>query len=229
MIKVYARQVPPEYQESPLFYSDWDENVFVFGNRDYKQRAETLDNIRQALEEIADEWENINNHGHGYYNSWIDALNDLFPARDDGREYNRAERLELAKLAAQYEWASSDTENNILCRVLELITGRAWECATIRGYCQGDWQEIIYPATYGRDWLEAFETEYFNTGTEWTIHDDETPPESPESITGYNAYCLGWNDEKIRAEIAEYANVSPDDVVLYEFTGWTRAAAYREV
>lgn len=56
MTKIYAKQVPPEYQESPLFYGDWPENVFVFGNRHYNQHAERLEEIRAALEEIADVW-----------------------------------------------------------------------------------------------------------------------------------------------------------------------------
>lgn len=223
MTKIYAKQVPPEYQESPLFNGcdDWPENVFVFGNRHYNQHAETLDNIRRALEDIADEWENINDHGRGYYDSWINALNDLFPARDDGREYNRAERLELAKLAAQYEWAGSDAENDILCRVLELITGRAWEAATICGCSQGDWQEIIYPAEYGRDWLEAFETEYFNTGDEWRV-------DTGDGCEIY-VYTHSWRDDEKRAEIADAIGCDPGDVILYAFTGWSRTAEYEEV
>ena len=34
-MKVYARQIAPEYQESPLFLGDefWPENVLVYGNR----------------------------------------------------------------------------------------------------------------------------------------------------------------------------------------------------
>ncbi len=228
MNKVYARQVPPEYQESPLFFDEWPENVFVFGNRDYTPHAERLEEIRAALAEISDVWEEINDGGRGWYSSWRDALNDLLPPDDAGREYTRAERLELAKLAAQWEWCDSGAENDILRRVLELITGQGWSADTIRGCCQGEWQDIIYPAKYGREWLAAFETEYFNTGTEWIIHDDETPPECPEDINGYSVYCLGWSAEKIRAEIAEYENVSPENVVLYEFTGWSRCASYSE-
>lgn len=220
MNKIIAKQVPPEYQESPLFHCDWPENVFVFGNRHYNQHAERLEELRAALEEIAEEWENINNHGRGYYNSWIDALNNLFPARDDGREYTRAERLELARLAREYCECSSNDENAYLCVVLEFITGREWNAATIRGRCQGDWQEIIYPAEYGRDWLEAFETEYFNTGTEWIIDPDGD---------AYSIYCTGWNNDLIRAEIAAAAGCDPGDIVLYTFTGWSRTGEYEEV
>lgn len=35
-MKIYAKQVPPEYQESPLFLEEYDlENLYIFGNRNY--------------------------------------------------------------------------------------------------------------------------------------------------------------------------------------------------
>ena len=227
--KIYARQVPPEYQESPLQLCDeWPENVYVFGNRHFIERAEGLQGIRDGLQDIAEEWENINNHGRGYYDTWIDALNNLFPARDDGREYNRAERLELAKLAEEYAHSLSwsDAEIRVICRALELITGEEYTDAVIRGCCQGDWQNIIYPASYGEEFREAFETEYFNTGTEWIIHDDDDAPEDPEEINGYSMYCYSYDP---RAEIAAEAGTDPADVILYEFNGYARRAEWMAV
>lgn len=219
-MKLYAKQVPPEYQESPLFYGDWPEDVFVFGNRSFNQRAERLEEIRAALQELADEWENLNEGGSGYYSSWQDALADILPPDATRSEYTRAERLELAKLAAQFEWCNSSAENDILCRVLELITGQEWTAGTIRGCCQGDWQEIIYPAEYGREWLAAFEAEYFNTGTEWTIDPDGE---------AYSLYVTGWSDDDARQEIADAHGCEPRDVILLKFTGWSRSASYEEV
>ena len=227
---IYAKQVPPEYQESPLFYDgSWPDNVYVFGNSHFNTHAERLEEIRAALQELADLWEDLTSGTPQYYNSWIETLNDILPPDNARGEYTRAERLELAKLAAQFEWCSSSVENSILCRVLELITGQEWTAGTIRGCCQGDWQEIIYPAEYGREWLRAFETEYFNTGTEWIIHDEDFTPGDPSEISGYSVYCLGWNNDLIRAEIAEYSGARPEDIILYSFNGWARSASYEEV
>ncbi len=58
-----------------------------------------------------------------------------------------------------------------------------------------------------------FETGYFNTGTEWIIHDEDYIPEAPEDICGYSMYCYTDNPAK---EIAESEGVSADDVVLYK-------------
>lgn len=221
-MKIYARQIAPEYQESPLYtFDEWPENVFVFGNRHLQQHTGRLEDIKQALEDISDVC-----NGWSCYSKLIDVI----PARDDGREYTRPERLELARLAKNYtEYSNcSDDENAILCDVLELITGQKYEYTEIRGCCQRDWQNIIYPAEYGREWLEQFETEYFNTGSEWIIHDDETPPECPEDIYGYSIYCCSWNTDGIKKEISDAAGGNPDDVILYEFTGYARIACYSE-
>ena len=228
-MRIYAKQVPPEYQESPLFFEgSWPEKVYVFGNRRFNQHADDLEIVRRGLEEAAGEWDALQ-IGHGWYNSWIDVLADYLAPWDTRGEYTRAERLKWADLCAQYCEARSADENDILCDALELITGEKWANGTIRGCCQGDWQEIIYPAEYGREWLQSFETEYFNTGTEWISHDEDYTPEDPEEISGYSVYCLGWNEDLIRAEIAEFSGARPEDITLYSFSGWCRSASYTEV
>lgn len=216
-MKIYAKQVPPEYQESPLEFCDWPENVYVFGNRHFTDRAGRLEDIKQALADIYD-----------ICNGWscYSKLSDVMPARDDGREYTRDERLTLARLAANHAECSynSDDECALLCDVLELITGQKYDYTTIRGCCQGDWQEIIYPAEYGREWLRDFETEYFNTGAEWRISEG-----TPDSDDNYYFYSHSWSDDGTRDEIAAAAGVDPGDVILYTFTGWSKTPEYREV
>lgn len=209
-MKIYAKQVPPEYQKSPLDMDEWPENVFVFGNRYFTAHAERLEDTKQALEDIYDVC-----NGWSHYSK----LADVMPTRDDGREYTRDERLTLARLAQNYAEYSynSDDENALLCAALELITGQEYDYATIRGCCQGDWQNVIYPVEYGREWLCDFETEYFNTGTEWIVDD------------GMCVYAHGWRDDDIRAEIAEAVNVAPENIVLCKFTGWRQTAEYTEV
>lgn len=223
-MKVYAKQIPPEYQESPLFMGDWPENVFVFGNKWLTDHAGRLEDIRRGLEDIAEEYERLQ---AGYYQNYSlsELLNNYLP-RDDRRDYTRAERLKMVQLANDHYFYtnSSDDESELLCDVLELITGQKYDYATIRGCCQGDWQDIIYPVEYGRDWLSDFETEYFNTGAEWRISEND-----PENDDCYYFYSHSWSDDGIRDEIAAAAGVDPGDVILYQFTGWSRSPEYMEV
>ena len=228
-MKIYARQVPPEYQESPLQMCDeWPENVYVFGNRQFIERAEGLQGIRDALEELAETWDDLQDGRHRYAWSWIEALDDLLPPGDTRKKYTRAERLELAKLAEEYahSYFWNDAEIRVILRVLEIVRGEEYTAATLRGCCQGDWQNIIYPASYGDAFRDAFETEYFNTGTEWIIHDGDDAPEDPEEIDGYAMYCYSYDP---RAEIAAETGTDPADVILYEFDGYTRRAEWKVV
>ena len=87
-IKIYARQVPPEYQESPLWVcEEFPENVFVFGNRHFVERTEGLQEIRDALEHIADEWEAMQ-AGTPYTNNLHAAIWYELP-RETGDGYTR--------------------------------------------------------------------------------------------------------------------------------------------
>ena len=122
-MKIYARQIAPEYQESPLFYDgSWPEKVYVFGNRHYNQHDEYLQNIRKAMEEAADEWDALQ-VGHGWYTSWIEVLEDILAPEGKRGEYSRAERLQWADICRRYCEARSSEENDILCEALELING----------------------------------------------------------------------------------------------------------
>lgn len=219
-MKIYAKQVPPEYQESPLFHGDefWPENVFVFGNRDFNQHADTLNDLKTALENIVEVFDDMQ-QGQGWTNDLSFAIHYELP-KEYRREYSRSERLKMVEFANEYCFAKSYEENDVLCKVLELITGKTWDNSTIRGCCQGDWQEIIFPAEYGREWLEHFETEYFNTGTEWIIDPDGD---------NISVYAYEWNNEGIRKELAAAVGVEPENIIMQAFSGWTKTAAYTEV
>lgn len=224
-MKIYAKQVPPVYQESPLFYGPefWPDDVFVFGNRDYKSHCEELDHIRAGMEDAANDLEDLQS-GNPYGYTWDGCLfADLTPDKTRGA-YTRAERLQWIDILNRYFTApNSTTENAILCEALGLIKGIGWEYDTIRGCCQGDWQEIIYPAEYGPDWLYTFENEYFNLGSEWTVYEDGNEEDN------FSMYCHEWNDDGLKKEIANAQGCTPEEVTLLKFTGWTRSAQYEEV
>lgn len=113
-----------------------------------------------------------------------------------------------------------DGEKRIL-RALHLVTGKRYEKRTIRGSCQSDWQDIYYPVDdYTRDMLDILETEYFNTGSEWIIDPDGD---------NFSVYAHGWNNELIRAELANAAGVTPEEITLLAFSGWKKTAVYEEV
>ena len=222
-MKIYAKQVTPEYQESPLFMEEWPENVYVFGNRHFQDRGgDYIENIKNSMYDAADELKALP-RGGSYYDSFIDILADLIPEAENKKDYSRADRLQWRALLLNFD-AGAISDDDAITAALELITGNEYECATIRGCCQGDWNNIIYPAEYGREWLENFEIEYFNTGDEWQISEG-----IPDGDDCYYFYSHAWNEDGIRAEIAAAAGGDPDDVILYVITGYTRTPEYKTV
>lgn len=221
-MKILAKQIPPEYQESPLFIEGfWPENVATFGNRDYKERTFPLfDKTREALfhynNGLLDWWDTFQ-CGNSYGETWEGILNDLVPPI--GREaYTRHERKNIwPELALRAD--SLKDQPRIMVEALELITGKKWATATIRGCCQGDWQEIIYPAEYGREWLNVFEIEYFNTGTEWQLDPDGD---------NISCYVTAWKTEDIKKELADAYGCKPEEITLLKFSGYTRSANWEE-
>lgn len=195
---IYARQIAPEWQESPIFLdSMFPENIVVTGNRDYISRTTAE------------------------YDRVLDTLESYAEVLESPREYGYFSR---------YGTGSSMDDKEIIARVLSLVTGQPWQWSIIRGCCQGDWQEVFYPVNeWSREALAAFEVEYFNTGSEWIIHDEENAPEGPEDISGYSCYIVASTEEGIRKELAEMAGCVPSDLVMWAFEGFTRIPEYKAV
>lgn len=239
-MKIYARQISPEYQESPLFFDEcFPDDIILTGNRDYNSHTTPeFDKIISDFDSMAGTWENDR-----FFFRWNGAGYDKIPqkpeytlqellteygfTRPDGKPWTTQQRHKW-RLLMEGEDGAED-ENTILT-ALELLTGHEWESGTIRGSCQSDWQGIYYRAdTWSRDRLTAFETEYFNEGSEWIVHDENTEPENPEEISGFSMYCTEWREEDIAAAIAEAVGGKPEDVILYAYDGETRTAKYRKV
>lgn len=227
-MKVYARQVAPEYQESPLSFGDefYPEGIIIDGNKDYVSRqTEAYEKVLNYIDEAYDEIEKIHVK-EGWYKSVTECIMDFFKP-EHKEKYNTNEISEWKKIIEDFHNGSHSEEWRPICAALSLITGKKYDYKTICGCCQRDWQEIYYPTDeYTKASIDAFEIEYFNTGTEWIVHDKAETPESPEDISGSSIYCYSWDEEGIRKEIAEYNGCAPEDVVLYRHAGYMHVSQY---
>ena len=234
-MKLYAKQVPPEYQESPLFLGDFPDNIAVYGNRHYNEHfPDVFKRVYTALYsgELLEAWEDLNRDGGGYYYNWESALIMLVPPEGRG-PYTREERKhKWPDIAWRYCNArqGSQAEDQALCDALELATGEAWETGALRGTCQGKWVQVCYPVkSWSPEALEAFETEYFNTGTEWMVSLPGAGMDERDGLDSFSCYCHGWKLEEIKKEIADAAGYPGATVILQRFTGYTQIPNYEEV
>lgn len=232
--KIYARQIPPECQESPLYLFDWDESTYpglvVTGNRDfYSHTIAVWDKWAENWEEAADELDKLRErNGNPWYKNATEAIMDLLPPVHKDK-YTTKEIHRWKEILADMQGCSSNTEYRPTLAALELMTGHKWDTRTIRGSSQGNWQDVYYDTTlWSQKALDALEIEYFNEGAEWIVHDEEQPPKGPDDVQGYGVYTHAWDDDGIRREIAAAAGGDPQDVVLYKFAGWTHSACYEE-
>ena len=195
-MKIKAYQVAPEYRESPLYlFDEMPEGVEICGNKDYKRHTSaTFDEGLEILE-------------YGDFG-------------DFGFTGHKAKRLE--ELCNKYYTQGANNED-IIAEALSIVTGQKWEYRQISGYCQSDWNYIYYrPEEWPEEALKYFEIEYFNTGDEWRIEDEEGDDLG-------SVYTHEWDDDGKRREIVENVDIGPCDVTLYLFDGWTKTAKYKEV
>jgi len=232
-MKIYARQIMPEFQDSRIFDDDGNgvEYINVWGNKDYQSRTSSVfDRVKECLDagELAEDIEAVmEKNPSAIYGNITEAINNQL-WRDDGKPYSTRQIGKLKQLVLRYSECRSSEEYQILVDVLSIVTGEEWDYRNIHGCCQSEWNTVYYPVKYWtKESLDAFETMYFNTGSEWIVHEGDTEPTSPEEIDGCAYYCVSWNDEGIKKELAEAAGGNVEDVVLYKYSGSVSIPTYK--
>ena len=226
--KIYARQIDPEYQESPFYLTDGEDyyDVIFDGNRDYKSRTtDEYEKIKNGINNMLGEIESITeNDGYSYYRTITKYFNTEFKPTHKDR-YNSREVHKWKAIANEYQICKSSDEWKPICKALTLMTGYPYETTTIRGCSQSDWQDIYYPSDiYNAKSIGYLEVDYFNTGSEWEIHEGDDEIEDADDVRGYTMYCYTYRPIE---EIAAEMNVLPENVIAWEHDGYTRTAKYK--
>ena len=217
--KIYAKQVNPMYQgdfTADILDDEYYSNITISGNNHlYGRQTDVFSRVKQVLHsgDLAYYLDNIGSD-YSSYQTATEAINDYL-YRKDGKQYSCKDIHDLKILVDEYSTCHHSEENGIICKVLSIVTRKEYDYTEIRGYCQGDWNVIFYPVDeYNSSDIRTFEAYYFNTGSEWIIHDSDSIPENADDIDGYSMYCITYD---IKKEIAEAEGISPEDVILYEY------------
>lgn len=235
-MKIYARQVNPEFQYSPVLDCLPFEDMALCGNRDYKEHLpEIFSHVRNVLDagELAEILVDIaagDVDPDFQYTDAADAVDEYL--HPDGRGPYTPDEIEtLSAAVVAYGCTNYGPAEEIhLCTALSVVTGHKWDYRTIRGSSQGEWQNVFFRAdVWTGEALAAFEVEYFNTGSEWIVQDDGETPATPDDVEGFSLYCIAWDVDGIRAEIANAAGCKPEEVTMYKWAGVRRADMFEEV
>ncbi len=192
-MEIKAYQIAPEYQEAPLLSDIADDTIIITGN-DRLCGHET----------------------EAYHIAWGAVYCGNNPCEEGEADFGKWEKL-IADCSEQRK-----PDNVTFCAALELITGEKWSYTELCGTCQSDWNGCYYLSDiWTSEQLKALEMEYFNTGTEWKIIDED-------GENWWRTYTHHWSNDENRVEIANVFCVDPCNVKLYLFDGWTKTAEYKE-
>ena len=221
--KVYAKQINPAYQGEGICgidifdYDEYYNDISVYGNGHFFDRkTETFEHIINVLNssEVFYALEDAGKNNSVYKNK-TEVIYDYLPP-ENGKRYSNIEIHNIVDCINKYNNCYRAVDcNNIICDMFTIVSHKKYNWRTIRGCCQDEWNEVFYPTDkYSIEDIRAFETYYFNTGTEWIILNDDTIPECAEDIDGYSMYCVTYD---VKKEIAAIEGVNPEDVILYEY------------
>ena len=219
MKKYYAIQCDPETYDYRCYYdedmAEYD-NIWAGGNsRNFRETNEDLrKDVVRALEDSyydlfevddATEEDKINTIKYYFKKVNKEALTD----------YEIDLLTNLSKMF--YECARSD-ENDIICQVLTVLHGEAFEHGVIKGSCQGDWLEVIYPESK-KDLIPWIEAVWFATGTEFRITEEPVEEDELDDAIQFCAYTDLWRDADIKAWLCKEIGCSPEELVVRKISG----------
>lgn len=234
MKRVFAVQVPPEEQESPLFLTEWDEvtrpGLVVVGNRYYNDHTVPVwDKWQAAYEDAIQHVTRVTlAPERASYDSVAALVNELLTPQHK-EAYTEDEVSKWIEILSGVVTNGAPTPQHNL-EALGLMTGATWKHRTIRGNSQSEWRWVYYNTD---DWTDEairnFEIEYFNLGTEWQVQEGGNLTDPNDMDATAFMYCHATEQDEVTQEIAHAMGVAPSEVQLYTFKGWRKTAEYEKV
>lgn len=229
--KLVAIQQAPEHTEPPMVFDDFEANypnVIIMGNRHFKYFGveSWFERIWEYFEYAKDTITDINNGVDDCYDSVEDYLNDYFPnMKGNGGKYE-PERVEtLVKILEKSYMCKRADFDSCLCQVISVMFDKNWEHTTLRGCCQGDWQDCYYcTEDNDEDIIEALEAYYFNTGDEYKVHFVDENGNIDEDECEYD-YVYKYPEEK---QLADNYGCKVEEIKFFKHNGYYKISNYED-
>lgn len=219
MKKYYATECNPESYDYRCYYDEYmaeEDNIWAGGNS--RNFGETNEDLRKDVVRALE---------NSYYDLFeVDDVTDEDRV-DTVRYYFKKTNKEaltdyeidlLTNLSRMFSTCSGSDENDIICQVLTVLHGEAFEHGVIKGCCQGDWLEIIYPESK-RDLLPWIESVWFATGTEFRITEEPVEENEVDDAIQFCAYTNLWRDADIKEWLCKEIGCNPEELVVRKISG----------
>ena len=219
-IKYIIREIPPEQCEFSYYFDndgireaggDFCYNLFIImrdcWNRVSGFQADEYKHISDQLREIAEEIE----AGPGEYFRSYKHIMEYY-----GMKYSPKACHELKQLCTSDDFDELDPDT--VAAFLTLKTGKKWTTTSARGYCQGDYCQILYCEDHHKQKdAQAYGEIYLGAGKEFCTIDLDDDGNEIDSCYGYivaDCYVRSWIDEDYKKIVCEWAGISPEETRL---------------
>lgn len=233
MIKNIVRECSPESADLSWYFDgdcynensgDYNNTVFII-QRDYGRisgyNIDEYKRVMETAESVLDGFSDVDN-----------GLTDY-----DGKKYTyKSVMLEnnipytSHKCHLLREWAEyADTRKpESISEYLTITTGKTWNTASVHGYCQGDYAELVYCADNYKNGVKALGEVYLGCAKEFGVIDLDENGEETDSCWGYIvADCEARDDDDYKRLVCEWAGIKPEETRLEMIDGYSVQTVYK--
>ena len=229
---IYVRVEQTDYADIGRDFLDYEmcdcfPDVIITGNRNYISFNDDNDlyaAVSRAIDyyDFYDQLDAISLYDNDIYHTYKECVEDYLGFNVSASQARLIKNRILDDRSYRTRFYSDD--DILIADIMSIISGHKYEWSMIRGYCQREWQNVLYPADkYSHDLIEMLEGYYF-TGSDYciTIYEDDEETD---------CYCdFFWQDsDTIKELVAEQCGCSVDDVHLFYISGYCSTPCYTEV
>ncbi len=243
-INYIVRELPPESTDFSFYFEDdnlteaggdYCYNLFIVyydGFRLGGFNIEEYKRIQNEIEELLELYDRII-HKSDYtceppYFSVSEMLYDY------GLIDNKRNTKRIKEFKEFFEWCDdkplspySNYHSNFdafstdaVAKYLTLKTGKQWQTDYARGYCQGDYVEMVYCPEHYKDGVKHYGEIWLGAGKEfYTIELDENGEEADTCYGYIIADSQAWHDEDYKRLVCEWAGIPENETQLEMIDG----------
>ena len=151
----------------------------------------------------------------------IDTERIIIYGNHDFREFGDSVLLSI--VSGDYYDDDTGYEYDIF-EELEKVTGKKWKQTTIKGYSQGDWQDVYYAeGEVSEAYIEEIENFYMGKITEFRATEDD---DQDSCYTAYVPDDVVWEGKDA---ICRYLDLQPETTTILKDDGYEKVYKYVEI